>query len=152
MADAEPEQEARPVWLALGLDRREKVVDRLVLPALAPDQLLTELVQPEDVSGRMQPAELDELRYGLLAEPLDVERTARHEMPEPLEALGRADEAAGAADVDLAFLGDGLALAFGAMVGKDIGVTNLVTGEVLNHLRDDVAGALNTYAVADSKA
>ena len=45
----------------------------------------------------------------LLAQPLDVERPARHEMPQPLEPLRRADQAAGAADVDLAFLGDRLA-------------------------------------------
>ena len=46
----------------------------------------------------------------LLAQPFDVERAARDEMPQPLEALRRADQAAGAADVDLAFLGDRLGL------------------------------------------
>ena len=41
----------------------------------------------------------------LLAQPFDVERAARHEMPQPLEPLRRADQPAGAADVDLALLG-----------------------------------------------
>ena len=112
MADAEAEQEARPVRLPLRLDRGEEVVDRLLLPSLAAEQLVAELLQPEDVGGRMKPAELDEFGDRLLAQPLDVERAARHEMPEPLEPLRRADQAAGAANVDLAFLGDRLALAF----------------------------------------
>ena len=41
--------------------------------------------------------------------PFDVERAARHEMPQPLEPLRRTDQPAGAADVDLALLGDRLA-------------------------------------------
>ena len=68
------------------------------------------VAEAEDVGGRVQPAELDELGDGLLAQPLDVERAARDEMAQPLEALRRADQAAGAADVDLAFLGDRLGL------------------------------------------
>src|SRR3546814_9673487 len=69
-------------------------------------------------------------------------------MPEPLELLGIADEAAGAAHVDLAFLGDRLAAANRAMVGKGIGDARLVAGQILDHLRDDVAGALDDDAVA----
>ena len=88
----------------------------------------------------------------LLAQPLDVERAADDEMPQPLEALRRADQPAGAADVDLAFLGDRLAAAFGAMVGEDVRLARLVAGEVLDHLRDDVAGALDADAVADAQA
>ena len=106
MADAEPEQEARAVGLALGVDRGEQIVDRLLLPALAAEQFVAVVVQAEDVGGRLQPAELDELAIRLLAEPLDVERAAADEMAQPLEPLGRADQAAGAADVDLALLGD----------------------------------------------
>ena len=45
-----------------------------------------------------------------LAEPFDVERAAADEMAQPLEPLRGADQAAGAADVDLAFLGDRLEL------------------------------------------
>ena len=96
----------------------EEVVDRFLLPSLAAEQLAAMIAQAEDVGGRVQPAELDELGDRLLAQPLDVERSARHEMPQPLEPLRRADQAAGAADVDLAFLGNRLALAFRAMVGE----------------------------------
>ena len=38
------------------------------------------------------------------AEPLDVDRVARDEMAQPLDPLGRADQPAGAAAHDLAFL------------------------------------------------
>ena len=77
VADAEAEQEARAVGLALGLDRGEEIVDRLLLPALAAEQFVAVLVQAEDVGGRMEPAELDELGDALLAQPFDVERAAR---------------------------------------------------------------------------
>ncbi len=110
------------------------------------------LLQAEDVGGRVKPAQLDEFGDRLLAQPLDVERAARHEMPQPLEPLGRADQAAGAADVDLAFLGDRLALAFRAMVGEDVRVARFVARQILDHLRDDVAGALDAHAVADAQA
>ena len=152
VADAEPEQEARPVGLPLRLDRGEQIVDRLLLPALAAEQLVAELVQAEDVGGRMKPAELDEFGDRLLAQALDVERPARYEMPEPLEPLGGADQAARAADVDLALLGDRLALAFGAMVREDIGLADLVARQVLDHLRDHVTGALDADAIADAQA
>jgi hypothetical protein len=39
--------------------------------------------------------------------------------------------------------------AFGAMVGESVGVARLVAGQVLDHLRDDVAGALDQHPVAD---
>ena len=74
------------------------------------------------------------------------------EMLQPLDPLRRADQPAGAADVDLAFLGDRLAVAFGAMVGEDVGRALLVAGQILDHLRDDVAGALDAHPVADAQA
>src|SRR5688500_20043572 len=73
-------------------------------------------------------------------------------MPEALEALGGADEAARAADVDLALLRNRLALAFGAMVREDIGLADLVSCEVLDHLRDHVTGALNADPIPDPQA
>ena len=76
------------------------------------------VAQAEDVRRRVEPAELDELGDALLAQAFDVERAAPDEMPQPLEALRRADQAAGAADVDLAFLGDGFDCAFGQRSGK----------------------------------
>ena len=42
--------------------------------------------------------------------------------------------------------------AFGAMVGENIGRPLLVAGQILDHLRDDVAGALDADAVADAQA
>src|SRR3546814_8971289 len=112
--------------------------------SLAAEQVVAMMLQPEDV-GRplVQPAQFQKLGDALLAQPLDVERAAADEMPEPLELLGIADEAAGAAHVDLAFLGDRLAAANRAMVGKGIGDARLVAGQILDHLRDDVAGALD---------
>src|SRR3546814_2908188 len=69
-------------------------------------------------------------------------------MAQALELLGVADQAAGAADVDLALLGDRLAVANRAMVGEGIGRARLIAGQILDHLRDDVAGALDDDAVA----
>ena len=69
-------------------------------------------------AGHFQPAEREELGDGLLAQPLDIERGAADEMLQPLELLRRADQPAGAAHIDFAFLGHRLAAAFGAMVGE----------------------------------
>ena len=73
-------------------------------------------------------------------------------MLQPLDPLRRADQAAGAADVDLALLGDRLAVAFGAMVGEDVRLALLIAGQILDHLRDDVAGALDAHPIADAQA
>ena len=75
---------------------------------------------------------------------------ATDEMLEALEPLRRADEPAGAADVDLAFLSDGLRLAFGAMVRKNVSLARLIASEVLDDLRDNVSGTLDADAVADA--
>ena len=73
-------------------------------------------------------------------------------MPQPFEALRGADQAAGATDVDFAFFAHGLAAALGTMVGEDVGRARLVASQVFDHLRDDVAGALDAHAVADAQA
>src|SRR4051812_8314130 len=152
MADAEPEQEARTIRLALGLDRGEQVVDRLLLPALAAEQFGAMVAQAKDVGGRMQPSDIDELGDRFFAQAFDVERTARNEMAQPLEPLRRADQAAGAADVDLAFLRDGFAAAQLAVGGKLKRLAGFVAGEVFDHLRDHVAGALDAHPVAYAQA
>ena len=103
-------------------------------------------------AGELQPAELDELGDRFLAQALDVERAARDEMPQPLEALCGADQSARTTDVDFAFLCHRLAAAFRAMVGEDVGRARLVASQIFDHLRDDVAGALDAHAVADAKA
>ena len=51
-----------------------------------------------------------------------------------------------------AFLGHGFGAAGGAMIGIDERRAVLVAGEVLDHLRDDVAGALDADAVAFADA
>ncbi len=152
MADAEAEQEARAVGPPLGLDRREEVVDRLLLPSFAAEQLGAVIAKAEDVGGRVQPAEFDELGNALFAEALDVERAATDEMPQALEALGGADQAARAADVDLAFLGDRFGIAHRAARREFVGWARLVARQILDHLRDHVAGALDSDAVADAQA
>src|SRR5438874_11538037 len=73
-------------------------------------------------------------------------------MPQPLEPLRRADQAAGATDVDFAFLAHRFAAALGAMAGEDVGRARLVARQILHHLRDYVAGALDTHAVADAQS
>src|SRR3546814_2811259 len=110
MSDAEPEQQPRGVGRALRLDRGEEIIDRLFLPALAPEQLGAVRLQPEDVGGTpVEPAKLQKFGNALFAQPLDVERAAADEMAQPLEFLRVADEAAGAADIDLALFGIGRA-------------------------------------------
>jgi len=66
----------------------------------------------------MQPAEVEKLLDGLFAQPFDIERGAADEMLQPFNPLCRADQPAGAADINFAFLGDCFAAAFGAVIGK----------------------------------
>src|SRR5205085_10334179 len=73
-------------------------------------------------------------------------------MAQPFESLRRADQPAGAADIDLAFLGNRFAPAFGTMVRECISVARLASAEVFDHLRDDVASALDADPVADAEA
>src|SRR6185369_1004955 len=91
VADAEAEQEAWGLGRALGVDRGEEVVDALLFPPLAAEQISAVFAQAENVGGRMEPAQFNELEDRPLAKPLDVERAARHEMAQAFEALGRAD-------------------------------------------------------------
>ena len=60
-------------------------------------QALGVLGQAEDVGRRLDQAGFQELRHLLLAQALDVEGDARHEVAQPLGELAGADEAAGAA-------------------------------------------------------
>ena len=73
-------------------------------------------------------------------------------MLEPFDPLGRADQPAGAADVDLAFLGDGFGIAHWAVVGKHKGLTRLLARQILDDLRNHIARALDADAVADAQA
>ena len=69
-------------------------------------------------------------------------------MLEPFGALRRADQPAGAADIDLALLGHRLAAALRAVIGELVGIARRVSGQVLDHLRDDIARTLDRHAVA----
>src|SRR3546814_9296675 len=62
------------------------------------------LCQLEDVGGRLEETVPKEALDMDDAQTFDVERVARHEMPQPFDPLRRADKAAGAAYVDLALL------------------------------------------------
>ena len=87
-----------------------------------PSKLVADAVQTEDVGGRMQPAQLDEFRDRLLAQPLDVER------PRDTKCRRRSKRWAGQISPPVQrtstspFLSDRFALAFGAMVGEDVGL------------------------------
>src|SRR5688572_28626917 len=109
-------------------------------------------MEAKDIGGGMEPAKLDEFDDSLFAQALDVQRAWADEVLEPLDALGWANQAAGAADVDLPFLGHRFAAALRAMIGEGVGHALLAAGEIFDHLRDDVAGALDAQAVADAQA
>src|SRR3546814_20039054 len=85
------------------------------------------------------------------AQTFDVERVARHEMPQPFDPLRRADKAAGAAYVDLALLAHRVGVTFGAFRREHIGRPLLVPRQILPHLRAYVAGALDDAAVAGTE-
>src|SRR5690606_41034601 len=148
VTNAEAEQQPRGIGPALGFDGCQQVVHRLVLPALPADQLRAVSVQPEQIARPLrQPAELEELGNRLLAQPLDVERAPAGEMPQPLELLRPADQPAGAAHVHFAFLRDSFAAADRAEIGEHKRLARLLARQVLDHLRNDVAGALQHDAV-----
>ena len=84
----------------------------------ARQQFVAVPAEPEDIRRGMQPTQFDELDQGLFSEAVDVERSAADEMLQPLDALRRADQPAGAADIDLALGRDRFAGAFGAVVGN----------------------------------
>jgi hypothetical protein len=90
---------------------------------------------------------------GLAAEAVHVERGAGDEVAQALDALGGADQAAGAAYVDLAVGARGFGAALGAGFGEDVGVecgVLLGFGGDADDLGDDVTGALEADAIADA--
>ena len=153
VADAEPEQEARRIEADARLDRGEQVVDRLLLPALAPDQLVAMRLQPEDVGRAAAASRARRIRRCSF-------RPARR-CPSPratTKCCSRSIRCAGqiSPPVQRTSTSPSSAtasrLAFRAMVGKDVGRALLVAGQILDHLRDDVAGALDAHPVADAQA
>ena len=150
MADAEREQEAVERDRPLLLDRRDHL-GRPHAPILLPRGKLF-LGQAEDIGGRFDQPVAEERLDQRLAEPADVERMARGEVDQPLDSLCRADQPAGAAIDDLAFLALSSRSAFGAGTGEDIGLALDLRGQVLDDLRDHVACALDEHAVAGPHA
>jgi hypothetical protein len=86
----------------------------------------------------------------LLAEALDVESVAGDEMLQALDCLGRTDEPAGAAPSRLALFAHGDAAAFRAFVREieRLAAFRPLLGDDPDHLRDDIAGALDDDRVA----
>src|SRR4051794_415912 len=109
------------------------------------------LPQPENVGGRVQPSKIDEFGNRLFAQAFNVERAARHEMAQSLKSLRRADQAAGAAHVNLPFLADRFAMAFGAMAREHKRRARFIAGEILDDLRNDVTSALDANAIANAE-
>ncbi len=66
----------------------------------------------------MDQAVVEEILDLLEAQPLDIHRAAADEMAQPLDALRGADQPRGAADVDLALLGDRVRIAFRTARGE----------------------------------
>ena len=140
MPDAEREEEAVERGRALGVDRGDQVGRADLGPALALQQPF--LAQAEDVGRRIdQPIAEEVLDIGD-AEALDIERVARGEVAQPLDALGGTDQPAGAAIIDLADLAIRERAAFGAVGGKSVSRTLRRLGEIGDNLRDDIAGEL----------
>src|SRR3546814_20319371 len=99
MADDEREQEAVGRRTATRGDGGDQIGGRYLRPAFAVEKLV--LCQLEDVGGRLEETVPKEALDMDDAQTFDVERVARHEMPQPFDPLRRADKAAGAASVDL---------------------------------------------------
>src|SRR6185312_9265515 len=117
-------------------------------------------VEAEDVGRRADELVLPECGEVLVAQPLDIEGVARHEMTQPLDHLRRADQPAGAAPGRLALLAHGEAAAdraawLAVAAARDLGrqvIRLAALRPALEHhrddLRDDVAGTLHDDRVA----
>src|SRR3954454_22945419 len=110
------------------------------------------LPQPEDIAGTADHAFVPEFPDDLLAQALDIEGVAADEVAQPLDRLGVADQAAGAAPDHLALRPDGGAAADRAVVGEPVGLRfgwSFVLHD-LDDLRNHVAGPLDDDQIADS--
>ena len=153
-ADAERVDEAVERDPPARLDRALQVLGLPRAPAgqlAQPRQALRVRGQAEDVGRLADQPRLEQLRHLLAPEPLDVERVAADEVAQPLGDLGGADQAAGAAPHRLALGPQREAAADRAVVGEDVGLGagRAPLAPDLDHLRDDVAGALHDHGVAD---
>src|SRR3546814_14942399 len=73
-------------------------VQTCALPIFERENLRTPPMQADDVRRAFEPAQREKLVDGLLAQPVDIHRLAADDVLEPLGALRRADQPAGAAN------------------------------------------------------
>src|SRR5580700_6584218 len=132
------------------VDRGHQVARAELAPAFALGDHLG--IEAEDVARLADQPVLPESSDVLLAEPLDIEAMARHEMPQPLDRLRGAYQPAGAAPRHLARLAHREAAADRAVVGELVahGVLRTPVEHDGDDLRDHVAGALHNDGVADA--
>src|SRR5580704_18482583 len=116
------------------VDRGHQVARAELAPAFALGDHLG--IEAEDVARLADQPVLPESSDVLLAEPLDVEATARHEMPEALDRLRGAYQPAGAAPRHLARLAHREAAADRAMVRELVG--HHILWAAVEHDRDDL--------------
>ena len=119
---------------------------------------LSRASKSEDVGRRLDQSVVVESFDMLLAEPLDIEGVARHEVLQALDPLRRADQSAGAAPDGILLAGIRVDLACGvtaagwADIGKDESLRALrpLFWNPSENLRDDIAGALHDHGIADA--
>ena len=162
MADAEGIDEPVEGDDATGIDGGEEVAGTGLAPTFAFLERWFQgpvaLGQREDVGRRGEQTLVENSLNDLLANALDVEGAARHEVAQALDPLGRADEAAGAAPdrIELAGLLIELAHRMAATDRTDFGedegpgAFRPELRKDAQDLRDDVAGALDHHRVADA--
>src|SRR5690606_31950876 len=155
LAHAEAEDQAVEGDDAPRVDPGDQVADAgLAIAVLGAQQgqLLLVAGQAEDVGGLLDPAARVEGDQLLFAKAFDVEGAAADEVLEALDDLGVADQAAGAAALDLVPLAHGFGAANGAGGGEDVrdGAVGAQGFDHADDLGDDVAGALQDDGVADA--
>ncbi len=156
VADAERIDQPVERNLAPRVDGVEQVAHRDFAIAFAVGELLrgarVARLEREDVGRLHDQPVIEERLHLLLAEPLDVEGGARHEVAQPLDLLRRADQPAGAAAHRLPLLAHRMAAAGRALGGELIGLRRLrpLVEHDIDDLRDHVAGALHDHGVADA--
>ena len=141
------------------LDGGEQIAHRGLAVALdlLELELCVALLQREDVGRLLHPSLVEEELELLLAEAVDVEGAARDEQLQVLDLLVRTGELAGAAGARALLAGRGLlahhvgmqrARAFLREM-KFFGALRPLVDDDVDHLRNDVAGALDDDGIAD---
>src|SRR6056297_83890 len=161
VADAKRVEEAIERDRAASVDRGEQLFNGPLAVTLAGLQRFIERrvsrLECENIS-RLPDQALGEKQLDLFGtEAVDIECIAGDEVLKALLGLGRTDEAAGAAAHNISFpfiveFADGIAATGGTGVGKDerFGAGWSFFEHGAEHLRDDVAGALDSNQVADA--